>query len=147
MLNAYALVMRQIERTHNDQGVLPLSWYDALITLHREGRPLRMHELADAMLVSRSATTRFVDRLEKAGYVKRTQSLEDKRGFDISLTKQGIAALREASPIHVELIERLFLHHLDDTERTELKRIMDKVIAANHDATNPPGHPQRAETG
>lgn len=130
MLHAYALVMREMETTHVEKGIIPLSWYDALITLNHAKRPLRMNELADAMLVSRSATTRFVDRLEKAGFVQRSQSEEDRRGYDISLTEVGLRALREASPVHLELIESLFLRHLDETDSHELERIMGKVIRA-----------------
>ena len=70
-LEAHAAISKQMERELREECDLPLSWYDALVQLHEAGGSLRMHELADHLLLSRSATTRFADRLEGAGFIER----------------------------------------------------------------------------
>ena len=71
-LNAHARVTRAIGRDLADAGLPDLSWYDLLWTLYRRpGRSLRVKELADAVVLSPTAMSRFVDRVEAAGCVRR----------------------------------------------------------------------------
>ena len=66
-LNAHALATKRINRDLAEAGLPDLTWYDVLWTLHRaDGRRLRIRELADAVVLSSTGMTRFVDRLEAA---------------------------------------------------------------------------------
>ena len=68
-LNAHALATKRINRDLAEAGLPDLTWYDVLWTLHRaEGRRLRIRELADAVVLSSTGMTRFVDRLEAEGW-------------------------------------------------------------------------------
>ena len=64
-------------------------------------RRLRMSELAERVLLSRSGLTRLVDRLEREGLVRREACDDDARGLFTVLTDDGLARLREASPMHL----------------------------------------------
>jgi DNA-binding MarR family transcriptional regulator len=75
-----------------------------------------MKELADRLLLSRSATTRFVDRLEGANLVARNLASEDRRGMTVELTEEGYQRLRLASPSHLLGVRRHFVSHLDETQ-------------------------------
>jgi DNA-binding MarR family transcriptional regulator len=71
-LNAHALATKRINRDLAEAGLPDLTWYDVLWTLHRaDGRRLRIRELADAAVLSSTGMTRFVDRLEGEGLVRR----------------------------------------------------------------------------
>ena len=90
-LRAHAVVLRELERELDRDAALPLAWYDVLLTLAQAPeRKLRMAELADRVLLSRSGLTRLVDRLEKAGYVRREPSPDDARGTYTVLHPAGL---------------------------------------------------------
>ena len=109
---------------------IPLHWYDVLIELYEApDRRLRMHELADRVVLSRSGLTRLVDNLEKAGYLRREINLKDRRGFFAVITEEGIAALREAWPIYAEGIAQFFAQHLDEESAVLLARLFSKMLA------------------
>ena len=80
-LNAHALATKRINRDLAEAGLPDLTWYDVLWTLHRaDGRRLRIRELADAVVLSSTGMTRFVDRLEAGGLVRREAVPGDRRG-------------------------------------------------------------------
>ena len=110
---------------------LSLGWYEVL--LHLEESPegqLRMSELADSMLLSRSAATRFVDRMESAGLVARSECESDRRGHDVTMTRQGREMFRKAGRIHLRGIKEHFAAHLSQEEATVLERTMRRIAAA-----------------
>ncbi len=130
-LEAHATVVRKLERELREERNMPIAWYDALVQLNEAGGVLRMHELADRMLLSRSATTRFADRLERAGLIERRQSADDRRGTEVVLTRAGRGMLEEAAPIHLRGIAEHFVDHLDDAEAADLETILRKVASAD----------------
>lgn len=127
-LEAHASVIRTLERELRDEQDLPISWYDALVQLEERGGSLRMHELADRLLLSRSATTRFADRLERAGLVERRQAPQDRRGTEIILTERGRAILRAAAPTHLRGVAEHFVDRLTIDDAVDLRRIMAKIL-------------------
>jgi DNA-binding MarR family transcriptional regulator len=129
-LEAHSSVVRKLERELREERDMPISWYDALVQLDEAGGVLRMHELAERMLLSRSATTRFADRLERAGLIERRQSADDRRGTEVLLTPAGRGRLREAAPVHLRGVARHFADHLSDREAAELEAILRKVASA-----------------
>ena len=71
-LRAHAVVLRRLEDDLEGEGGVPLGWYDVLLTLERApGRRMRMQELGDAVVLSRSRVSRIVDELERQGFVSR----------------------------------------------------------------------------
>jgi DNA-binding MarR family transcriptional regulator len=105
-LNAHARVTRAISRDLAAAGLPDLSWYDVLWALYRG--PLRVKELADAVVLSPTAMSRFVDRVEKAGYVRREPDPDDRRALQITITDAGRDLLRRMWPIYSRGIEERF---------------------------------------
>src|SRR5512142_299455 len=79
------------------------AYYEILVQLSEAPeRRLRMSELADRSLSSRSRLSHAVSRLEERGWVRRETCPQDGRGQFAVLTDEGFAALEAAAPIHVE---------------------------------------------
>lgn len=107
---------------------VPLHWYDVLIELYEapEHR-LRMHELANKVLLSRSGLTRLIDRLEDAALITRQLDAQDRRGFYAKLTKEGVQALRKAWPVYAGAIEQTFAQHINEEEAETFANAFDKM--------------------
>lgn len=128
-LRLHATVVRRLESDLLAEHQLPLASYDVLVQLveapeHR----LRMTELADRVLLSRSGLTRLVDRLEREGLVQREPCPDDARGLNAVLTDAGFARLRAAAPTHLRGIEDYMLNRLEPGELAELGRLLDRVL-------------------
>lgn len=127
-LRAHAGVMRELERELVAEAGLPLGWYDVLLTLaEAPGRRLRMAELADRVLLSRSGVTRLVDRLQAEGLVRREPSPHDARGTYTVLTADGLARLRRAAPVHLAGIRRHWLARFSDDELRTLGELLERL--------------------
>ena len=131
-LEAHATVTRKLERDLMAQVGIPLTWYDVLIQLHEspEGR-LRMQALAESVVLSRSGLTRLIDRMEKAGLVRREPAQEDRRGHYAVITEGGRQTYLRARPLHHRGIYEHFTRHLDDADVQALQTALAKVSKAN----------------
>ena len=93
---------------------MSLSAYTVLLHLSEApGRTLRMTELANRAYLSGSRTTRLVDELIADGLVAKERNAEDGRGFDVTLTEDGLAALQRAYPVHLRSVRARVLDHVD----------------------------------
>jgi DNA-binding MarR family transcriptional regulator len=116
-LTAHAVLVEAIERRLAAAGQPPLAWYDVLWALERApDQRLRMSELADKVVLSRSNLTRLADRLEEAGLVQRERSDEDRRGAVAELTAEGRAVRRKMWPAYQAGIRELFESNLSEQE-------------------------------
>src|SRR5579859_3102874 len=96
-VHAQALVWRRLEEDLRLEHELSLQEYEALLFLaEADGRRLRMHRLADSLLLSKSGVTRLVDRLVLDGLVARSACTTDARGAEAALTPSGLERLRAA---------------------------------------------------
>ena len=86
-----------------------------------------MTDLATRVFSSRSAITRRVDRLVEEGLVLRATSDADGRGVVVALTDAGLKRLKQALPVHLKGVSKLFIERLDDEELAVLERALDKV--------------------
>jgi DNA-binding MarR family transcriptional regulator len=111
-----------------DTGI-PLPWYDALVQLDEASDGLRMNQLADRILYSKSGLTRVVDRMEKAGLVRRVRPENDRRSIFVFLTDKGRNTMEQARHHHRHAIEQHFSRHLADTDIKVLTRAFEKVSA------------------
>jgi DNA-binding MarR family transcriptional regulator len=126
--SALALVDVLDAELEHDTGI-PLRWYDALVHLEESPDGLRMNELAERILYSKSGFTRVVDRLEAADLVRRVRPENDRRSILVVLTEQGRAMIHEARRHHRHAIEQHFSRHLTDADIKALTRALDKVSA------------------
>lgn len=127
LLRAHATLMRQLETQLEQQTGLALADYDVLAQLAIADGELRMTELANRALISRSGMTRRVARLVDEGLVRRADAGADGRGVVVALTDAGAARLTETAPIHAHGIAEYFVSRLDDQELAVLESALDKV--------------------
>src|SRR5215210_5357769 len=101
-LRVHAALVRALDAELDGLHGLPLTSYDVLIHLKAApGKRLRMAELADSVLLSRSGVTRLVDRLEREGLLARDSCSSDGRGCFAVLTEAGERVLARARPTHL----------------------------------------------
>ncbi len=98
-----------------------------LAQLAAAGGSLRMTELADRALISRSGMTRRVARLVDDGLVRRASVEVDARRVMVVLTDAGLSRLTETAPAHVRGVTDLFVSRLDDEELAVLESTLAKV--------------------
>src|SRR5438309_6703736 len=128
LLRAHATLVRRLDTDLEAETGLALADFDVLAQLAAAHGELRMTELADRALISRSGMSRRVARLAEEGLVRREKAGTDGRGVVVALTEAGIARLAEAAPIHVGGISKLFVGKLDDQELALLERALTKVM-------------------
>ncbi|MFD4318749.1 MarR family winged helix-turn-helix transcriptional regulator [Streptomyces sp. NPDC058548] len=144
-LVASSLMSRRVEQQlKNDEG-LSHPQYEVLVRLSEtpDGE-LRMSELADAVLTSKSGLTYQITRLEKAGLVRRRDCPTDVRGTFAVLTEEGRRALHQATPGHLALVRELFI---DALAPEQLALLADALETVGHrlrgDDPSPSGPPAR----
>ena len=128
LLRAHATLLRRLEVDLAEATGLALADFDVLAQLANAGGELRMTELANRALISRSGMTRRVGPLVDDGLVQRANDDADKRGVVVALTDSGIARLTETVPVHLRGVKELFVAHLDAQELAALKSSLDKVV-------------------
>ena len=102
--------------------------YRILVVLSEApGGALRMSELAEGTVSSRSRLTHQIRRMEEDGVVRREHCESDGRGVLAVLTDRGRARLAELAPTHVAGVRRHLVDLLDDTDRAALERIFPRV--------------------
>lgn len=128
-LRAHATITRALETELVAEQGLSLAAYDVLVQLaEAPDRRLRMTELADAVLLSRSGVTRLVDRLERSGFVRRTRVESDGRGVAAGLTPAGLDRLRTASRTHLRGVTEHFVQRLTPKELATLERVTSRLV-------------------
>jgi DNA-binding MarR family transcriptional regulator len=128
MLRTHAALTRQLDAELAREHKLPLSSYEVLLYLADapEGR-MRMAELADSVLLSRSGLTRLVDRLEREGLLKRKPCESDARGFFAEITPKGRRLFDAARRTHLEGVRGLFLSRFSRDELRALGSLWQKL--------------------
>jgi DNA-binding MarR family transcriptional regulator len=127
-LRAHARVVRELERELQAEQRMALTDYDVLVQLAAaDDRRLRMSELADRLLLSRSGVTRLVDRLVAQGFVTREICDTDRRGQWAALTDAGLDRLRAASPTHLRGVGEHFLDRMSADELASMQAILARL--------------------
>jgi DNA-binding MarR family transcriptional regulator len=130
-LRAHAAVVRRLDQELEEATGLPLSWYDVLLELNAvPGRRLRMRDLGERVVLSRSRVSRVVDELAGKGLVVREPDPDDGRGAYAVLTAAGRTALRTSAPVYLSGVERHFAGHLTSAQRTAIQTALTNVLKA-----------------
>lgn len=128
-LRAHATVTRRLEAELVAEHDLPLASYDVLVQLSEApDRRLRMTQLAERVLLSRSGLTRLADRLERDGWIAREACPSDARGTLAVLTDAGLAKLETAWPTHRRGVAEHVTGRLTADEIATLGALLDKVV-------------------
>lgn len=129
-LTAGKLLFDQLDQELQDGAGMPHSYYEVLVVLSETpDRMLRMTELADRLLWSRSRLSHAVNRLEEKGWVTRQACPTDQRGAYAVLTDEGFDVLRDAAPGHVEGVRTHLFDQLTPDQVRQLHAISDAVVA------------------
>jgi DNA-binding MarR family transcriptional regulator len=124
------LLFDRLERQLQRDSGLPMTYYEILVRLSEApDHTLRMSQLADSALSSRSRLSHAVARLEAEGWVRRRACAEDRRGSFAQLTEEGMAKLRAAAPEHVEAVRTELFDALTPAQLRALREISDTVVA------------------
>jgi DNA-binding MarR family transcriptional regulator len=128
MLRAHAELVRELDAELARAHDMPLSSYEVLLFLNDsdQGR-MRMSELAESALLSRSGLTRLVDRLEREGLLRRERCESDARGWFAEITPAGRRAFAAARKTHLDGVRRLFLERFSRDELRTLGGLWTKL--------------------
>jgi DNA-binding MarR family transcriptional regulator len=130
-LTAHARLVDRLDHELKEHAGIPLTWYEVLLRLYEsEGNRLRMHEMAESLLLSRSAATRFVERMERAGLVERSPCESDRRGTFVTLTDEGAAVFRRAGPRHLRGLAEHFAGLVDADEAATMTAALRRIVRA-----------------
>lgn len=129
MLETHSVLVSQLDQELVREHGLPLTSYEVLMNLvDADQHRLRMGELAERLLLSRSGVTRLVDRLERQGLVERQRCDDDARGFNAVLTPAGRRKVEAARPTHLAGVREHFFAHVDPKERDVLGRVWSRLL-------------------
>lgn len=118
------VMSEELESAHG----LSLNSYDVLRHLAlAEGERLRMHQLADRVMITRSGLSGVINRLETDGLIRRNRDRLDGRGLFAELTPAGWKLLRVANATIAALIRSRFLSPLNDDDLAALRRVWRKL--------------------
>ncbi len=130
-LEASHLVERRVEHQLRERAGLSHPQYEILVRLaDAPGGALRMTELAELVVTSKSGLTYQVAKLEEWGLVRRYRCPTDDRGVNAVITEEGRGKLRKTAPEHVAVVRSSLLDLLDDTQKQAIAEGLDAVVRA-----------------
>jgi DNA-binding MarR family transcriptional regulator len=128
LLLAHNTAVRAIESDVQRGGRVPLTWYDVLLELKGAGESgLRMQEVAERVVLSRTRVSRLVDEMVRADLVAKRPDPADKRVAWAVISEKGEQALRETAPVYLRSIRKHFSAHLTDEESAVVTEALLKV--------------------
>ena len=130
-IEAYSSIMRNLEQVTEDEHGVALTWFDVLV--HLEEAPdnrLRLGELAESVILTRSGITRFVARMVEVGLIRREPCPGDRRGYFGVLTQEGKDTLVRVGPSHSQKVREVFLRHVKLEEVSVMRGVFTRVIEA-----------------
>jgi DNA-binding MarR family transcriptional regulator len=131
LLMAHSRAVRAIEADLEALGSIPLGWYDVLLELQAAPHGLRMQDLGERVVLSRTRVSRLVDELEAAGLVMRRPDPSDGRATIASITAAGRQAFRATAPVYLAKIDEHFNRHLNVRERGVIAKALTRVVDAH----------------
>lgn len=130
-LTAQVRLVDRVNQRLKQADLPPLEWYDVLFALKESPeQQLRLSDLADAVLLSRSNLTRLVDRLETAGLLQRETCPSDRRGTYAVLTSAGLDMQQRMWQVYSQSIAEDFAHHLNEAEVEAMTTALSRILAA-----------------
>ncbi|HEX8771509.1 MAG TPA: MarR family transcriptional regulator [Acidimicrobiales bacterium] len=128
-LRAHAAVVPAIDAELRRTTGLPLSWYDVLLELNgAPGRRLRMLDLGQRAVISRTRASRVVDELVAAGYVSREPNPDDRRSSFATITQEGRGVFRRAAPRYLEAVRLQFSGRLSAAQLAAVREALENVL-------------------
>ena len=138
LMDVAALLRHHVEQQLRTASNLTYAQFKVLARLGLDSPTgsLRMTELADEVVYSRSGLTYQAGQMEEAGLVKRSPSADDDRGVTVTITKVGRARLAKALPGHVEVLRGMLFQPLSGADVSALAALLEPVL--DHMRASPP---------
>lgn len=128
LLATFARLDRAVDQDLQTHDGISHSEYEVLLRLSwAEGWRMRINDLAEASLLTRSGVSRLINRLEREGLVKRETAPEDRRGSYAVMTQAGHDAFRRALTRHVAFVRERFHSRLTEAELSTLASVWQKL--------------------
>jgi DNA-binding MarR family transcriptional regulator len=128
LIASSTLLQRAIEKNLREQADLTQVQFEILMNLSIAGESgIRMAQLADALIVSRSGLSYQVAQLEKRGWITRERSADDERGVVARITAAGERMRRRVFAGHVDIVRRAFLDVVEPVELATLTAALERV--------------------
>ena len=128
LVRFHRLAVAEMDETLRTRFGHDLTEYDVLHQVSTHGRPIRMGELADRLLIANSSCHRIVGRLVEAGLLERFPGEVDRREVLIGLTTQGRRLRRRMAAVHTRDVERLVGESLPPRDRATFDRTLRKLL-------------------
>jgi DNA-binding MarR family transcriptional regulator len=129
LVRVHAALAKELDAELDARHGLPLTSYEVLRSLRKAPHgKLRMAELAEHALLSRSGMTRLIDRLEREGMVSRTTCDKDGRGCYAVLTEQGREAVDRARSTYIAVVRSGFVSHFSVEEMQDLAALLARPL-------------------
>ncbi len=133
LLRVHAALVPVLAGEVEDATGLPLSWYDVLLELNSaSGRRLRMQDLGERVVLSRTRVSRIVDDMIRQGLVTREPDPTDGRASLAIITADGRRALRRAAPVYLSGIQRHFTTQLESEDLKTIQSGFHRILAKHH---------------
>lgn len=128
LLDAQSSITKELDWRLRHANEISLDVYQVLTALEEaDDRRLRMSELADSVLFSRSGLTRMVDRLEELGYVRREPFPDDRRGWFAVITEKGIAVRHRACEVVQSALKEYWENLVSIEEAEQVRSLFGRV--------------------
>ncbi|MCW1097542.1 MarR family transcriptional regulator [Streptomyces sp. RS2] len=115
-------------QTGHGLSVREYSLLDVLSRQHDgEGGHLQMKQVADSVVLSQSATTRLVTRLEDRGLLMRYLCPTDRRGIYTNVSEEGLKLLEEARPTNEAALREALAQAAEDPQLEPLVRTVEAI--------------------
>ncbi len=129
IMRTHARLVPVLDREMQNATGLPLAWYDVLLELTSAGGRLRMSELGDRVVLSRTRVSRIVDELQRAGLVVREPNPDDGRSSYAAITTEGARRFRQSGRIYRAGIQRELGRSVDKDALRSLAQILEQILA------------------
>jgi DNA-binding MarR family transcriptional regulator len=129
LLRVHSALVHELDADLLANHGLAFSSYEVLLTVaDAPGERMRMSDIADSVLLSRSGVTRLVDRLERDGLVERIPCEDDARGQYAVLTARGRTLFDAARLTHLAGVRRLFLTSFDEADLRQMAAFWERLV-------------------
>lgn len=130
LIASSTLLQRAVERNLREQANLTQVQFEILMNLaNAGGSGLRMAQLADALIVSRSGLSYQVAQLESRGWITRERSTDDERGVVARITRKGERMRQRVFAGHSAVVRSAFLDAVEPGELDTLTSVLERVVA------------------
>ena len=129
LLRAHQIALASVEKALKNDNLPPLIWYDVLLELERAGdKGLRPFELERELLLPQYGVSRLIERIEKAGHLKRETCEDDGRGQHLAITTAGRELRRRMWPVYGQAIEDAVGTKLTSTQARNISELLARLI-------------------